>query len=374
MTPTPICVDGRLLDDGGAGTGVAQYGRTLIAALRAAGRSPLVLESGGVAARRSRPAKLLAAARPWRRRAVASERGFVARDLFREAQVFFDLHRRPMPVALPGPTGVMHWSYPLPLRAIGWHNLYTVHDVLPLDPAIPSPVDGARLRRLLDALRRSGGAFATVSEAARRQIVTRMDWPAAAVTCCHQAVDVTGLTPGDLPGGLRPGTYLLYVGAVEARKNLLRLLEGYRASGVTSPLVISGPDGLDASVIDERIAATPGALRLRLQPRATVLRLIAGARALVLVSLDEGFGLPVVEAMALGTPVVAANVAALAEVGGGATLMVDPLDVAALRDALTTIDRDADLRDRLAASGIRRAQHFGFAPYARRLLELYGAA
>ncbi|RYD18445.1 MAG: glycosyltransferase, partial [Lysobacteraceae bacterium] len=153
-----------------------------------------------------------------------------------------------------------------------------------------------------------------------------------------------------------------------------RLLEAYRISGITTPLVISGPDGLDSVHIDAQIAGTPGAVRLGLQSRAAVLSLIANARALVFVSLAEGFGLPVIEAMALGTPVLAGDVAALAEVAGGAAMLADPLDIAALRDALVTIDADADLRDRLSAQGIARAQHFALAPYAQRLLTLYGMA
>lgn len=370
----PVCIDGRMVSDGGAGTGVGQFARTLIGALQDAGLRPSILEDGGPAVRRSQIGKLLAAARPWRRAATASTQGFLVPDVFREAQVFFDIHKRPMPIDLPGPPGIMHWTYPLPLRVVGWRNLYTVHDVLPLDPAIPSPVNGPRLRRLLDALRTSGADFATVSEAARVQIVARMGWSAESVTCCHQAIDVAGADEGALPGDLQLDGYLLYVGAVEARKNLHRLLDAYRASGITTPLVISGPDGLDAAGIDDHIAATPGAVRLGLQPRGRVLQLIAGARALVFVSLAEGFGLPVAEAMALGTPVLAANVAALAEVADGAALLVDPLDLSALQTALRAIDGDAALRDRLARLGRQRARHFALGPYARRLLSLYGMA
>lgn len=131
---------------------------------------------------------------------------------------------------------------------------------------------------------------------------------------------------------------------------------------------------MDAAAIDERIRATPGAIRLGLQTRETVIQLIAGARALILVSLAEGFGLPVVEAMALGTPVLSADVPALVEVGGGATLLVDPLDPVKLREGLTAIDGDPLLRDRLAARGRQRARHFALEPYARRLLKLYGTA
>jgi len=371
-----------MLDDKGAGTGIGQFARTLITALQGVGVDPAILADGGIAVRRRQFAKLLAAARPWARRATVTAQGFSIRDVFREAQVHFDIYRRPMPIILPGPPGILHWTYPLPLRAVGWRNLYTVHDVLPLDPAIPSPVNGPRLRRLLDALRTAGGDFTTVSEAARDQIVARMGWPVDTVRPCHQAVNVAA--PGQpvvptapveaLPAGLGRGTYLLYVGAVEARKNLPRLIEAYRASGIATPLVISGPDGLDAPHIDAQIAATPGVMRLGLQPRDTVLHLLANARALVFVSLAEGFGLPVAEAIALGTPVLAGDVAALAEVADGAALLVDPLDVTALSAALVAIDGDAGLRNRLSANGLVRAQHFALGPYARRLLTLYGMA
>lgn len=370
-----ICIDGRMLKDGGAGTGVGQYARTVIAALQVVGQPTLVLEDGGPMEHRSRNIKWLAALRPWNRVASINKQAFQARDVFREAQVFFSIYKRPMPIRLPGIPGIMHWSYPLPLQAIGWRNLYTVHDVMPLDPDIPSPVNGPRLRSMLDALCASGGDFVTVSDTARTQIVARMGWPANKIATCHQAADIPSVRNGtELPNGLRRGDYLLYVGAVEARKNLIRLLEAYKTSGITTPLVISGPDGLDAAAINAHIAATRGAIRLELQTRDTVVQLIAGARALILVSLAEGFGLPVVEAMALGTPVLSANVPALAEVGGGATLLVDPLNLMAIRKGLTAIDGDSVLRDRLSALGLKRARHFALEPYARRLLKLYGMA
>lgn len=373
-TAIPICIDGRLLDDGGAGTGVAQYARTLITALRTVGREPLVFGYGGKAARRHTTARLLTASYPGRRKASVCADGFYRRDVFAEGQVFFDIHRRLMPVTVPGPTGIMHWTYPMPLRLRGWRNVYTVHDAMPLDPNVASPVNGPRLRRILNALRVSGGDFATVSDAARADILERMNWPDNAVTVCHQAADVAGIGANRLPVHLRPGSYLLYVGSIETRKNLHRLLDAYRACGVTTPLVLAGPDGLGAAAIDASIAATPGVIRLGLQPRATVLRLIADARALVLVSLAEGFGLPVAEAMALSTPVLAAKVPALVEVAGGAALLVDPLDQAALVRGLRAIDGDPALREQLAVLGVERARHFALAPYARRLLTLYGMA
>lgn len=105
-----------------------------------------------------------------------------------------------------------------------------------------------------------------------------------------------------------------------------------------------------------------------------MLRLIASARALILVSLAEGFGVPVAEAMGLGTAVLSANIPALTEVGGGATLLIDPRDPAALRYGLATIDGDAALREKLVRAGLERSQYFGLESYAQRLANLYGMA
>lgn len=374
LQQSPLCIDGRLLGDGGVGTGVSQYARTTVAALQGIGVKVGILSDGGGPARRSRIAKWLSATRPGMRATSVVEGGFFARDIFREAQVYFNLYGQPMALEFPGVPGVMHWSYPLPMRVNGWRNLYTVHDVLPLDPSIPSPVDGPRLRRMLNALREAGGEFVTVSDAARSQITMRLGWTDAEVRCCHQAADVTAYSDGPLPHGLRRGDYLLYVGAVETRKNLARLIEAYRISGIATPLVISGPDGMGVREIDAQIAETAGAIRLGLQPREVVLRLMAHARGLTFVSLGEGFGLPVVEAMALKTPVLASDVPAIAEVAGGAALLVNPMSVADLRHGLIALDSDASLRDRLIGAGETRSQQFSIDAYARRLQNLYWAA
>lgn len=369
----PVCVDGRLLEDGGAGTGVGQYARTLVQALQSTGRAPLILGDGGRAARRSRQAKWIAALRPWSRVATVAKDGYWACDIFREAHVFFSHYGRIMPLRLPGPPGIMHWTYPLPIRICEWRNLYTVHDVMPLDPDIPTSVDGSRLRLVLDGLAASGGSFLTVSDAARRAIRDATGWSAEQIALCHQGIDITGSAQTPLPAGLQTGEYLLYVGAVEARKNLVALLDAYRASGIATPLVICGPDGLDADNIDAWIRATPGAIRLDLQPRPVVLQLIAAARALILVSLAEGFGVPVAEAMGLGTAVLSADIPALAEVGAGATWLVDPQDPAALCNGLIAINSDPVLRDNLVQAGLERSRYFGLEAYAQRLLKLYGA-
>jgi glycosyltransferase involved in cell wall biosynthesis len=100
--------------------------------------------------------------------------------------------------------------------------------------------------------------------------------------------------------------------------------------------------------------------------------LIRGAKAVLFPSLYEGFGLPALEAMSLGTPVLTSNTASTPEVVGDAALQVDPYDTRALVEGIRALDSDADLRGRLAEAGPIRAQAFSAERYQARLAELYG--
>lgn len=350
-------------------TGVSRYGDSLREALAEFGY-PVMLLEGDAPLSRSRLHRYGVAALPGRRRLSATADGFARLDVFGEAYLHFKFWGRPLSLVAPGPPGVMHWTYPLPLRLAGWRNLYTVHDVLPLDPAIPSPVDGGRLRRLLLALAATADRFVTVSEAARSAVLNALPCPETLVTNASQAVDVAEATNGRLPAGLAPDRFFLFVGAIEHRKNLLRLIEAHARSGSTTMLVLAGPDGLGSAAI-EAAASAAGALRLPYQPRADLLRLIADARALLFPSLGEGFGLPIAEAMALGTPVMTTAGGATEEVAGGATLLVDPFDAQAMARTIARLDDDAELRARLAAAGLESARAFAPLPFARRMSALY---
>lgn len=362
-----ICIDGRLVDQ--PDTGVSLYASTLIGAVARAGRRPLLLGDGGADHQRSRFAKLVAAAKPMARRLELVPDGFRGRDIFREAQVHFDLFREPITLAAPGLPGLMHWTYPLPLRIAGWRNLYTVHDLIPLDPSLASPVDGPRLERLLRRLARDADRLVAVSETVRAAIVAQLNWTPERVALCPQGVDVEKVARGSLPLGLVPGRYFLFVGALEHRKNLARLISAYRASGVGTPLVIAGPDGGASAAVEA--ATSESVLRLPYQQRADTLRLIADARALLFPSLAEGFGLPIAEAMALGTPVLTSSGGATEEVAGGAALLVDPRDANAIARGIARLDADPTLRLNLSTAGTGRARAFAIDDYGERLLRLY---
>ena len=106
-------------------------------------------------------------------------------------------------------------------------------------------------------------------------------------------------------------------------------------------------------------------------PLDHLVSLIRGARAVLFPSLYEGFGLPVLEAMLLGTPVMTSNVSSLPEIAGDAALLVDPYDVEAMSRAIRDLDADNGLRSELAARGRLRAEVFSAKAYERRLTSLY---
>jgi len=140
---------------------------------------------------------------------------------------------------------------------------------------------------------------------------------------------------------------ILHVGALQTRKNIARLVEAFETLDESWRLVLAGAAGFGAAGILERIARSPARARIEMPGYVTPAELaIWYARATVFAfpSLDEGFGMPLLEAMAAGTPVVTSNRSALPEVAGDAALLVDPEDTAALAAALRQLTGDRELR------------------------------
>jgi glycosyltransferase involved in cell wall biosynthesis len=166
-----------------------------------------------------------------------------------------------------------------------------------------------------------------------------------------------------------PATYLLHIGTVQPRKNLLRLIEAVTHHPSPVPLVLAGRSGWLAEPILE--AARRHNVRvLDYVPDEALAGLYSGATAFVFPSLYEGFGFPVLEAMACGTPVICANTSSLPEVAGEAALTVDPLDTGALAAAIARVLSDAALRESLIARGYEQIQKFSWAKAARETLSV----
>ncbi|MCD4652456.1 glycosyltransferase family 4 protein [bacterium] len=174
------------------------------------------------------------------------------------------------------------------------------------------------------------------------------------------------------------GPYLMTTAKYEPRKNLARCLDAYASILSEIPddvgLVIAGGMGWKTDEIARTLE------RLKLQERVVttgylpvddLVSLVRGALATVVPSLYEGFGLPVLESMACGTPVICSKAASLAEVAGGAALHFDPLDTESIADAMTKIISDADLRAELSNAGIKRASEFSWRQTAKETLEVY---
>jgi glycosyltransferase involved in cell wall biosynthesis len=180
--------------------------------------------------------------------------------------------------------------------------------------------------------------------------------------------------------GLRAGEYLLYVGVLEPRKCIDQLIDAFgriAPAANSLQLVIAGKRGWMYDQIFAQVAALGLEERVRFPgyvPRADLPALYSGARAFVYPSRYEGFGLPVLEAMSCGTPVVTTNVSSLPEVAGDGALLVDPGDVSGLAAALARVVHDASLRQELSCRGQVRAASFSWERCAKDTVRVYEEA
>ena len=176
------------------------------------------------------------------------------------------------------------------------------------------------------------------------------------------------------------GPYVLHVGTIEPRKNLERLVTAMAhlaQRGTPHILVCAGAPGWGAAALHRHLEATGTGDRVRLLgavPDAVLPALYAAADALAFPSLYEGFGLPLLEAMACGTPVVTSNVAAMPEIAGEAAVYVDPRDPEAIAAGLDRVLHDTGMRAALIDRGLARARSFTWERCARETLAVYDEA
>ena len=183
-------------------------------------------------------------------------------------------------------------------------------------------------------------------------------------------------------GLIEDSPYILAIGTIEPRKNLHRLVLAFGTLASHTPdvsLVIAGADGPARPEVDVAIESLPPGIRARVAltgyvNEATRAALLRGASAVAYPSLYEGFGLPLLEAMATGVPVVASKTGATSEVAGEAAFLVDPLDPDALADALARVLNDRDLANSMVAAGHERANKYSWERTASGMLDIYRQA
>ena len=174
---------------------------------------------------------------------------------------------------------------------------------------------------------------------------------------------------------------MLFVGTIEPRKNIPRLIQAFSAAvaGHAFPhrLIIAGGTGWKNGAVRAAYEASPVRDRIYFAgyvPDDELAAAYAGADIFAYPSLHEGYGLPPLEAMACGTPVLTSNVTSIPEVVGDAALLVDPLETAQIADGLASLMRNRMLREDLAEAGMARARQFSWADVATRMIEVYREA
>ena len=260
-------------------------------------------------------------------------------------------------------------------------NVITIHDVTPLlYPETHGRMQVYYHRFILPRVLDRADAVITISECSKRDILRCYGIAESKLHVVYNGVDAR-FAPGlsrdsDFTKSL-PARYILNIGTLEARKNLPRLIEAFalaRKKGLTHPLVIGGVKGWRMSQlanIVEQCGVSQAVHFLGYVDDADIPALYANAEFFVYPSLYEGFGLPVLEAMGCGTPVITSNVSSLPEVAGDAALLIDPRDVQDLAEKLLQMAGCAELRATLAEKGLAQAARFSWEKTARETLQVY---
>ncbi|WP_419898587.1 glycosyltransferase family 4 protein [Roseomonas sp. USHLN139] len=308
----------------------------------------------------------------------------------------FKLFGTQLKVRMPRPPQIMHWTYPLPMRIPGAKNVYCLHDLVPLRLPYTTLDNKRRYFRMNRQIVQKADHIVTVSEASRQDIITLLGADPEKVTNTYQAVDLprkftdkpVNEAQDEIRGsyGLEWKKYFLFFGAIEPKKNVGRMIEAFLSSGTDLPLVIVGKKAWKSEeelklLFDDHIryqVQEGSILRQRSKiimldyaPFRLLISLIRGAKAAMFPSLYEGFGLPALEAMKLGTPVLTSNTSSLPEVVGESAITIDPYDVRAMTEAIRALDTDAELRGWLENAGPKRAALFSNEAYEGRLREVY---
>ncbi len=286
---------------------------------------------------------------------------------------------------LPHTLDVFHSPDFIPPRKTRAPNVITVHDLaFLLYPRFLTP-DAARYYGQIDHASRSAARIIAVSQSTKRDVTRLLGVPDEKVSVIYEAAD-PHFSPMDRTKAQQhvqakygiEGDFILFVSTVEPRKNLPTLLAAYRkltdSYKSTARLVIAGHKGWLTDEVDQAIE------KYKLRDRVCFLGgvpaqelpfLYNAARVFALPSFYEGFGLPPVEAMASGTPVIVSNVSAFPEVIGDAGLLIDPSDVDAWAVALHRVLTDNELHAELTAKGLRRAALYSWERAARETLNVY---
>lgn len=260
-----------------------------------------------------------------------------------------------------------------------YRRVVTIHDAFArVVPQTQDPLMRLLFRTLVPLTRFTADSVLTVSEASAADLHRACHIPRDRIAVTPLGVHALG--QGQDSGSLDvlgiQAPYFLYVGNLTPRKNLPRVLEAFTRLQARHPgtqLVIVGPQFWGGLDIFKQASGTRNVILTGHVNDSVLHTLYTQAAALVFPSLYEGFGLPALEAMTLGCPVITSNLSSLPEVVGDAAYLVDPLDVKAITDAMSALLTIEPLRADLRQRGLVRARQFSWENTARQTLEVYRA-
>lgn len=376
-----ICFDTRSTGRPG-GTGVATYARMLEKACEAEGLEHSLLldlqQDSPALNPHSFPRQMLRLLRAgFSERAVQRDRmNYQVHDLYRTATVRSRTWHKMTYLESRDPPSVMHWTYPLPLMWKNIRNVVTVHDIIPILRPEYGNFSTSEMKRLVLQCCEQADGIVTVSQAVQTDLISELGIAKEKITLLPQAVGFSDqelqearyTQPPCPPGGF------LYFGSIEKRKNIGRIITAHGLSQTSRPLTLIGNHGFDAKAELAALHIHPRPELVHLIPwcsRRALIKAIQEARAVVYPSLAEGFGLPIIEAMMLGTPVITSLGHATEEIAQQAALLVSPVDVKEISEAMHTIGTNDLLYDSLIKAGFMRAEAFQFPSYARKIGNFY---
>jgi glycosyltransferase involved in cell wall biosynthesis len=306
-------------------------------------------------------------------------------DCYFRANVLFKALGVEAKATLPDKVDVFHATYTIPMKVKGAKKITTIHDLIPLRMPSTTLDDKKVFYKMAEASIKESSAIVTVSEYSKKDILEIYDVDPKKVFVTYQPINTTpvDISEEKLEASLKkfritPKNYILFVGALEPKKNVGRLIDAYAQLDTEIKLVIVGKRGWlwegEIGKIDAIFGQKVALRRVRLLDYVTkgdLKNLYAGALCFCFPSLYEGFGLPPIEAMIHGCPVVTSHLSSLPEVCGDAALYVDPYDTQDIEAKLSMLINDPELRASLVAKGHEQVKKFDVGHYQQRLSQVY---
>ncbi len=313
-----------------------------------------------------------------------------ASNCYRIANARFKVSKFLTHISTPKGFDVWHSTYPLPMKVDKAKKITTIHDLIPLKLPYSTLDDKTFFYENIKQSLRTSDLILAVSEATKTDLLSLFDVDDEKIFVTYQAATLDDLQPDEIENGdlekqlkkykLEKGKFFLFVGAIEPKKNVGRLIEAYIGLDTDIPLVIAGKKAWFWEKELEKADFLPKPRRAKSKKQVRLLEyvptddlryLYSGAYCLVFPSLYEGFGLPVLEAMKLGCPVITSKAASLPEIGGDAALYVDPYSVKSIRRAMETVVSDQAFRQTMVQKGLQQAEVFSKSNYQDKISKAY---